>query len=244
MPIMSAAFANAFAPIVALLAIAFGAFLTWRVAQVRVRGRGGDAGREYLLDEAAQGEDEVSLGGGWEICGLPARRHLWWRAASRAGACWARAWACVRKRGDAGGRRRERAGGGGRRVLQCHVVTPFPRGPRRSDAPEGVNPALPFPHRPPRAHGVIASRRERCEGSDAGAARPRALARKHDDAASPFRRFAEQGGLPPPGLCVPLSVTPHSCVTRIPTCRRVPEGAGRAGWRVGAARGGRALERG
>lgn len=148
MPIMSAAFANAFAPIVALLAIAFGAFLAWRVAQVRVRGRGGDAGREYLLDEAAQGEDEVSLGGGWEICGLPARRHLWWRAASRAGACWARAWACVRKRG---GRGRQAEGARGRRraagaaMPRRHPVSARAAPIRR---PRGRQPRPPLPPPP------------------------------------------------------------------------------------------------
>ena len=57
--------AAAVPPIVALVAIAFGAFLAWRVAQVKVRtggsAAGRDAGREYLLEEEARGEDEVSF---------------------------------------------------------------------------------------------------------------------------------------------------------------------------------------
>jgi hypothetical protein len=62
LPIMPPSVAAAIPPVVAVIAILFGTFLAWRVAQIRVRagGRGGDAGREYLLDEAAQGEDEVS----------------------------------------------------------------------------------------------------------------------------------------------------------------------------------------
>lgn len=56
--------AAALPPIVALVAIAFGAFLAWRVAQIKVRtggsAAGRDAGREYLLEEEARGEDEVS----------------------------------------------------------------------------------------------------------------------------------------------------------------------------------------
>ena len=63
-PIMHDGLAAALPPIVALLAIAFGAFLAWRVAQVKVRSgsaAGRDAGREYLLEEEARGEDEVSF---------------------------------------------------------------------------------------------------------------------------------------------------------------------------------------
>ena len=64
-PIMHDGLAAALPPIVALLAIAFGAFLAWRVAQVKVRSGGSaagrDAGREYLLEEEARGEDEVSF---------------------------------------------------------------------------------------------------------------------------------------------------------------------------------------
>ena len=63
-PIMHDGLAAALPPVVALLAIAFGAFLAWRVAQVKVRSGGSaagrDAGREYLLEEEARGEDEVS----------------------------------------------------------------------------------------------------------------------------------------------------------------------------------------
>lgn len=63
-PIMHDGLAAAVPPIVALVAIAFGAFLAWRVAQVKVRTSGSaagrDAGREYLLEEEARGEDEVS----------------------------------------------------------------------------------------------------------------------------------------------------------------------------------------
>jgi len=63
-PIMHDGLAAALPPIVALVAIAFGAFLAWRVAQIKVRtggsAAGRDAGREYLLEEEARGEDEVS----------------------------------------------------------------------------------------------------------------------------------------------------------------------------------------
>lgn len=62
-PILPDGLAAALPPVIALLAIAFGAFLAWRVAQVKVRSGGSaagrDAGREYLLEEEARGEDEV-----------------------------------------------------------------------------------------------------------------------------------------------------------------------------------------
>lgn len=64
-------FNDAFAHIMILAsaigAIAFGAWLWLRVSAVRVRaGPSSSAGREYLLEESAQGEEEVSF---FFLCG-------------------------------------------------------------------------------------------------------------------------------------------------------------------------------
>ena len=53
------AFAHAMILTSSLAAIAFGTWLWWRVSAVRVRAGPSSSGREYLLEESAQGEEEV-----------------------------------------------------------------------------------------------------------------------------------------------------------------------------------------
>ena len=59
MPALSMSAVNIIIPGAALLALAFGIWLWWRVSAIRVRAGPSASGREYLLEEEQRGEDEV-----------------------------------------------------------------------------------------------------------------------------------------------------------------------------------------